>query len=70
MDMKYTERPLNVQIKIDQLLRCYPYPKAYYEKMSNKEIIGFHKSKLGEMAQMTIDSILLKEQKPTQLSLF
>lgn len=51
----YKDRELIIQIKIDQLLRCYPYPLSFYEKMNDREIIGFHKNKLAEMAKKTVE---------------
>lgn len=67
--MKYEDRSLEIQIKIDQLMRFYPYPKAYYETKTNAELLSFHQSKVGEMGKLTIDS-LLYEPSSTQLTLF
>jgi hypothetical protein len=64
----YETRPIQIQLLIDQLLRCYPYPKNYYEKMDDRKIKAFHKRKLPEMVRMTIENV--KNPKPKQLTLF
>lgn len=67
--IRYEERKIEVQIKIDQLLRFYKYPKSFYEKKTDREIYAIHKSKLGEMAALSIASYTGKKIE-RQLQLF
>jgi len=68
MNTPYEKRPFQTQLLLDQLFRCYRYPRSFYEKMSDREIHGFHKKKLPEMVRMTIDDV--KNPQPRQLRFF
>jgi len=68
MTVSYQERPLETQIKIDQLQRFYNYSPSFYESKTNREIFAIHKSKLSEMATLTIKGVV--EPESTQLTFF
>jgi hypothetical protein len=51
MKIRYYERELQVQIWIDVLLRCYPYPISFYEEMNGDQIKGMYHDRLGDMVE-------------------
>jgi hypothetical protein len=52
---EYDRRPLDVQVKIDCMLRCLPYPRGFYSHLSDIQVKAMYDDYLSKMARLTIE---------------